>query len=202
MCVHARVGVLNGWLSTVLRVGTVMWLSGMHGNRYRAPLWASAWQKQLIWWISRNCSVSVCQSLLNVRRLISVEGCSRSCWAGNMSSCVVGCIAGCQALSGVCVCVCNHIYFHFYLLISAWASVSVWLVAVCLRVPVCMSVFMCVWPPLSAPFLLLTPPLGRSPVPAVLIISVWRWLAQFSRNRGLFSFPHSLSLTHTQTHTL
>lgn len=103
LCVCTRVREYSMDDSVVLRVSTVMWLSGMHGNRYRTPLWASGWQKQLIWWISRNCSVSVCQSLINVRRLISVEGCSRSCWAGNMSSCVVGCIAGCQALSGVCV---------------------------------------------------------------------------------------------------
>ncbi len=65
--------------------------------------------------------------------------------------------------------------------------------------PVWVCVCVCLPPP-PAPQSLL----GRSPVPAVLIISVWRRLAQFSRNRGLVSFPHththSHSLTHTHTH--
>lgn len=139
-------------------------------------------QVMLMCSMSRYCVASVCPFLLNVTHLISAEDCS--CGASNMSSYVVICIADCHGSRHVCVCITLSLLSYFLTFSTSWF----------LHEHQCLFISMCVCVSAPTP----QPLLGRSPVPAVLIISVWRRLAQFSRNRGLVSFPHTHAHTHTQ----
>lgn len=86
--------------------------------------------------------------------------------------------------SQVCVCVWKFIMHAFLFFITSIADIfhlTHW-------VYLCVLCSVCVFGPHPSPF-----QLGQSPVPAVLIISVWRWLAQFSRNRGPVSIFYTLT---------
>lgn len=142
---------------------------------------ADIWMFLQICWISRHGPTLSGPFLLNVSRLISAEDCEQH--VSNMSSRVLSLL-----LRVVCVCVCVCVYvcvcMHFCFFITSISEIfylTHWLY-------LCVHACVCVFGSNPSPF-----QLGQSPVPAVLIISVWRWLAQFSRNRGVFSMSHTLT---------